>query len=155
MTTQPPAAPRGNPPNRDTLAQRLGERMPLWNEIRETVVEIGAKWQWAYSEATQTWSYRSYQEGDRFFASMSFKDGGFEVSLNLKADEWAGVTPSSPDEAARLEALRAQATAKGEDPAWLHLSIDSAADLPLLAKLLVTRARRVQKPRRKVVKKRR
>lgn len=154
MTTQPPASPRGNPPNRDTLAERLGERLALWNEVRETVVEIGATWKWAYSEATHTWSYRSYQEGDRFFAALSLTDDGFEVSLNLRADEWDGLVASSPEEQSRLDALRGQAAAKGEDPAWLHVPVTTSADLPLLAKLLVARARRVQKPRLKGAKKR-
>ncbi|HEY9855591.1 MAG TPA: DUF3788 family protein [Stenomitos sp.] len=154
MSEQPTTAPRGNPPNRDLLAQRLGERLALWNEIRETVVEIGATWKWAYSEATHAWNYRSYLAGDRFFAAMTLTDGGFEVSLNVKTDEWAAVTAGSADEQAQLDTLKSQALAKGEDPAWIHLPVTSAADLPLLAKLLVARARRPQKPRLKGSKKR-
>lgn len=149
MTLPSDAAPRGNPPNRDTLAERLGDRLALWNEVRETVVEIGATWKWAFSEATHAWNYRSYLEGDRFFAAMTLTDGGFEVSLNLKADEWQGLAAGSPEEAARLEALHQEALAKGEDPAWVHLPVTGQADLALLARLLVARARRVQKPRLK------
>lgn len=154
MTVPSNAAPRGNPPNRDQLAERLGERLALWNEVRETVVEIGATWKWAYSDATHTWNYRSYLVGDRFFAAMTLTEGGFEVSLNLKADEWEGITASSPEEEAQLSDLRSKAIAKGEDPAWLHVPVTGSATLALLAKLLVARARRVQKPRLKGSKKR-
>lgn len=154
MEPQSPAAPRGNPPNRDQLAERLKDALPLWNEVRETVLEIGATWKWAYSDTTRTWSYRSCLSGDRFFASLTPTDGGFEVSLNLKADEWAGVTASSPAEEAQLAALRGQAEGKADELAWLHVPVTGAADLPLLAKILVARARRVQKPRMKAGKKR-
>lgn len=154
MTTPSDAAARGNPPNRERLAEHLGDRLALWNEVRETVVEIGGTWKWAYSEATHTWNYRSYLAGERFFAALTLKDSTFEVSLNLKADEWDGVTASSPDEQRRIEAMRQEAAAKGEDPAWIHMPVTSAADLALLAKILVARARRVQKPRLKKTKQR-
>lgn len=154
MDPQSPAAPRGNPPNRDQLTERLKDAFPLWNEVRETVVEIGATWKWAFSDTTRTWSYRSYLSGDRFFASLTPTDGAFEVSLNLKADEWAAVKASSPAEQAQLEALRSQAAGEADELAWIHVRVTSASDLPLLAKILVSRARRVQKPRMKAGKKR-
>jgi len=142
---------RGNPPNREQLAERLGDHLDLWNEIRETVIEIGASWKWAWSEATRVWSYRSYQEGDRFFVAMTLTDEGFEVSLNLKTEEWENIVAGSPEERAKLAGLRT--AAQGEEPAWLHVPVREASDLPLLANILVARARRAQKPRLKKARK--
>ena len=152
--TESTTAPKGRPPNRDQLAEILGDRLEGWNALRETVVDMGATWKWVYSDATGTWTYRSYQEGDRFFASLSLNDGGFELSLNLKADEWAAVTPENPAEAALMERLKAQAEASGQDPAWLHVPVTGPEALTLLTQMLVVRARRVQKPRLKAKKKR-
>lgn len=155
MNKQPEASFRGNPPKREQLAELLKDHLAQWNEVRETVIEIGATWKWAYSEATNTWTYRSYLPGDRFFASLTLKDDGFEVSTNLKADEWAAITPATPADAALLETLRTKALATGDDPAWVHVAVTGKEALPLLAQLLVTRARRPQKPRLKAGKKRR
>ncbi|MNX68319.1 hypothetical protein D3C86_994900 [compost metagenome] len=155
MNKQPESSFRGNPPKREQLAELLKDHLAQWNEVRETVAEIGATWKWAFSEATNTWTYRSYLPGDRFFASLTLKDEGFEVSTNLKADEWDAVTPTSPEEAALLESLRAKALASGDDPAWLHVAVTGKETLPLLAQILVVRARRPQKPRLKAGKKRR
>jgi len=152
--TEPTSAPKGRPPNRDQLAERLGDRLEGWNALRETVVDMGATWKWVYSESTATWTYRSYLEGDRFFASLSLTEDGFELSLNLKADEWAAITPEGPAETALLERLKAQADAAGQDPAWLHVPVTGPEALSLLTKILVVRARRVQKPRLKAKKKR-
>ena len=143
---------RGNPPNRDQLAERLGDRLALWNEVRETVIEIGATWKWAWSEATRVWSYRSYQEGDRFFVAMTLTEQGFEVSLNLRTEEWEGIVASSPEEQVAIDRLRG--SAQGDEPAWLHVPVREASDLPLLARILVARARRAQKPRLKGSRKR-
>lgn len=153
MTYQHQAAARGNPPNRDQLAEFLKDRLPLWNEVRETVKEIGADWKWAYSEATGSWSYRSYLPGDRFFASLMLADDGFEVSLNLKSDEWQAIVASSREEQARLDLLRSKMRGSENEPAWIHLPVTDSSALPLLATILVTRARRIQKPRLKASKK--
>lgn len=153
MTDPSPTTPKGKPPNREQLAERLGDRLDWWNAIRETVTEIGATWRWVYSDATGAWSYRSYLPGDRFFAALSLTDGAFEVSLNLKADEWEAVSAASPEEQALLERLKASALASGDDPAWLHVPVNAPSDMDLLAKILVARARRVQKPRLKPAKK--
>ncbi|HEY9899096.1 MAG TPA: DUF3788 family protein [Pantanalinema sp.] len=155
MNKQPEASFRGNPPNREQLAELLKDHLAQWNEVRETVIEIGATWKWAFSEATHTWSYRSYLPGDRFFAALTPKGDSFEVSTNLKADEWAAIIPTTPEDAALLESLRAKALETGDDPAWIHVSVTGKQALPLLAQVLVTRARRVQKPRLKAGKKRR
>lgn len=152
MTDQPTLPTRGNPPNREQLANRLGDRSVLWNEVRETIAEIGAVWKWVYGDATRTWSYRSHQEGNRFFASMTLTDDGFEVSFNLKATELAAITPLTPEEAKHLATLRDKASS--EDPAWIHYPVKEQSDLSLLAKLLVARAQRIQKPRLKPGKKR-
>lgn len=152
MTDLSPVPSRGNPPNREQLANRLGDRLTLWNEVRETIVEIGAAWKWVYTDAAQTWSYRSYLAGDRFFASLTLTDDGFEVSFNLKAEELSAITPSTPEEGNRLASIRDLTSV--EDPAWVHYSVKEAGDLSLLAQLLVSRARRVQKPRLKPGKKR-
>lgn len=145
---------RGRPPNREALSEALGERMSAWNAFRETVVDIGATWKWAYSEANGSWSYRSYQPGDRFFAALSLVGGGMELSLNMKADEWAALTPGNPEEAALLERLKTAAMATGQDPAWIHVPLADETALALVAKILVVRARRPQAPRLKKGKKR-
>ncbi|GEM_PF-1101140 len=150
----PEAAPKGRPPNVDQLEARLGTQMVAWNAIRETVVAIGATWRWVHSDATGSWSYRSYLSGDRFFAALSLTDAGFEVSLNMKAEEWPGITAEGPDESALLERLQSAALATGQDPAWVHVPISDGPALALLTKILVVRARRVQKPRLKHKKKR-
>lgn len=154
MTEPSPDLPKGRPPNRDQLAERLGERMAWWDEVRETVLEIGATWKWAYSDATASWNYRSYLPGDRFFVALSLTDGGFEVSLNLKTEEWEALSAESPAEATLLESVKAKAAASGDDPAWVHVPVQNRTALALLAKMLVIRAKRVQKPRLKRQKKR-
>jgi hypothetical protein len=154
MTESIPVPSRGRPPNRDQLAEHLGDRLAFWNAIRETVVDIGATWKWVYSDATGTWSHRSYLSGDRFFASLSLVEGGFEISLNLKADEWPAVTPETPAEQALFERLMTAATSTGQDPAWVHVPVSDPSALSLITKLLVIRARRVQPPRLKKSKKR-
>jgi hypothetical protein len=154
MTDSNPAPTRGLPPNRERLAQALGDRLDDWNALRETVIEIGATWKWAFSEATGAWSYRSYLSGDRFFVALSLIDGGFEVSLNLKADEWDAISAATPEERALFDRLKATALASDQDPAWVHVPASDPAAMSLLAKMLVVRARRVQKPRLKSKKKR-
>ncbi len=154
MTDSKPAPTRGLPPNRERLAEALGDRLNDWNALRETVIEFGATWKWAHSEATGAWSYRSYLSGDRFFVALSLIDGGFEVSLNLKADEWDAVMPETPEERALFDRLKVAALASGQDPAWIHVPASESAAMSLLAKMLVVRARRVQKPRLKTKKKR-
>ena len=154
MTEPTLSTPKGRPPNREQLAETLGDRLTWWNAIRETILEMGATWKWGYSEASQTWSYRSYQEGDRFFVALSLQDGGFEVSLNLKADEWPAIIPESSQEAETLGRLKAAAQESGQEPAWIHVSVSEPEVLGLLTKIFVVRARRVQKPRLKTKKKR-
>lgn len=154
-----PNPARGNPPNRERLAELLGETMPWWNDLRSLAIEMGATWKWAYSENTGSWNYRSYLEGDRFFATLTpiedqekGEKKGFEASLNLKQEEWNAVSPT-PEENPTFEALRAKALESGDDPAWLHVPVKDAAALSLLVKLFVARGQRVQKPRRKPGKK--
>lgn len=154
MTENTPQPTRGRPPNREALAERLGDRMSAWNAIRDTVADIGATWKWAFSEASGTWTYRSYQTGDRFFAALSLVETGIEISLNMKADEWAAITPGTPEEAALLGRLQAAAAATGQDPAWIHVPVSDETALALIAKILVVRARRPQPPRLKKAKKR-
>ncbi|HBN07468.1 MAG TPA: hypothetical protein DD435_02090 [Cyanobacteria bacterium UBA8530] len=144
---------RGNPPNLDQLANLLKDQLPRWNEVRQTAVEIGATWKWVYSESREEWSLRSYLAGDRFFAALTLTDGGFEVSFNLKKDEWEAVKASNPKEEAILSDLRERALESEEDPAWIHMPISNGSALALLTKILVVRAGRVQKPRLKEKKK--
>lgn len=144
-----PTSPRGTPPNQKQLARDLGPRLALWDGAVEMVKQFGATWRWAHSEATGSWSYRAYLPGDRFFVSLSLPEGRLEASLNLKADEWDAVTGEGADERARLAELQARATDSGEDPAWIHFVLTDEACLPVLAKLLFARARRVQAPRAK------
>jgi hypothetical protein len=152
--TEPTTNPKGRPPNREQLTEILGDRLEWWNAIRETIMTMGATWKWAYSEPTATWSYRSYQEGDRFFVALTPAPGGFEVSLNLKAEEWPAITAENPHEGELLARLKAEALASGQDPAWLHVPVTGPDALTLLTKIFVVRARRVQKPRLKAKKKR-
>jgi hypothetical protein len=113
------------------------------------VVEFGAVWRWAHSEATHSWSYRAYLPGDRFFTALSLTETGFELSLNLKAEEWAWVAGTGRAEQEMLDALQAKAEASGEEPAWLHVPVESEGTLGVIAKLLFARGRRVQAPRNK------
>jgi len=77
-------------------------------------------------------------------------EGQFELSLNLKGEEWAWVPNGETEpERAFLEGLEAKARASGEDPAWLHVAVNESGQLPAIAKLLFARARRVQPPRGK------
>lgn len=154
MTEPTLSSPKGRPPNREQLAELLGDRLEWWNAVRENILEMGATWKWAYSEASLSWSYRSYLSGDRFFVALSLQDGGFEVSLNLKADEWPAIVAETPKEAATLDRLKAAAQESGQDPAWVHVSVSEPEILGLLTKIFVVRARRVQKPRLKTKKKR-
>lgn len=154
MTDPTLSSPKGRPPNREQLAETLGDRLAWWNAIRETILEMGATWKWAYSDATGAWSYRSYLSGDRFFVALSLAAPGFEVSLNLKADEWPAIALETPQEAETVNKLKADALASGQDPAWVHVAVNDPEILGLLTKIFVVRARRVQKPRLKTKKKR-
>lgn len=147
MTDQPTF--RGTPPNTKQLKQQLGEKLALWEATIAMVIEFGAVWRWAHSEATNSWTYRSYLPGERFFASLSLVEGGFELSLNLRDEEWEWVAAAGKDETEYLDALHAQAQATGENPAWLHIPMESEDRLPAIAKLLFARGRRVQAPRGK------
>jgi len=154
MTDPTTSSPKGRPPNREQLGEILGDRLAWWNAIRETILEMGATWKWAHSEATGAWSYRSYLAGDRFFVALSLSEPGFEVSLNLKADEWDAIALETPQEAETLKALKEEALASGQDPAWIHVPVTEPEIMGLLTKIFVVRARRVQKPRLKTKKKR-
>jgi hypothetical protein len=147
MTDQPTF--RGTPPNTKQLKAALGPRLALWEATIAMVVEFGAVWRWAHSEATHSWSYRAYLPGERFFVAISLVGDGFELSLNLKTEEWEWVAGSGKEETEFLDALHAQATASGENPAWLHIPMTTEDRLPAIAKLLFARGRRVQAPRGK------
>lgn len=140
---------RGTPPSDKQLAKQLGPRLEVWKSVVALIKEFEANWRWAHSEATGTWSYRAYLPGDRFFVSLSFTEGGFELSVNVRAEEWDWLPPTNAAENAFLDPLRAKATASGEDPAWLHIPVSSQDELPAIAKLLVARGRRIQAPRAK------
>lgn len=142
-------APRGTPPNAKQLSQQLGPRLALWDQVIFMGKEFGATWRWAHSEKTDSWTQRAYLPGERFFAALSLVESGFEVSLNLKSDEWDFIATPDPAEQAFLDGLRSKATASGDDPAWLHVRVDRESDLPAIAKLLMARSRRVQPPRSK------
>lgn len=148
MTTEPPT-PRGTPPSTKELGRTLGPKTALWEGVIEMVKEFGATWRWMHSEATNTWSYRAYLPGDRFFAALSLVPEGIEASLNLKPDEWDYVGAETTAEHDLFDALKAKALASGDDPAWLHVPIVDQASLPALARLLFARGRRVQAPRTK------
>ena len=147
MTETPPL--RGTPPSTKDLGRTLGPRIALWEGVVEMGKEFGATWRWMHSEATNTWSYRAYLPGDRFFAALSLVPAGIEASLNLKPDEWAYVGGETAEEHDLFEALKAKADASGDDPAWLHVPIETSASLQALARLLFARGRRVQAPRTK------
>jgi len=143
---------RGNPPNRDKLSRMLAGCLETWNGVRETVLDLDATWKWAYSEATESWNYRAYQEGERFLVAMTPAEGSFEVSLNLRAGELTSVEAGNPSEALVLDRLREGLG--GHVDGWVHLPVASSAELPLVLRLLATRARRVQKPRSRGARKR-
>lgn len=148
--TPSPSPFRGTPPNRKQLTQALGNtRLALWDAAVAMAPEFGGVWRWAHSEATNAWTYRAYLPGDRFFMALSLVEDGFEASLNLKTEEWDWVGGAGAKEHELLEALRDQAAASGDNPAWLHLPMNDQAALPALAKLLFARGRRVQAPRGK------
>lgn len=151
-TNKTHSSARGTPPNRRQLAEYLKENASRWEAVRETALDFGATWKWAYSDKTEKWSCRAYLPGDRFFASLTLTDAGFEVSLNLKAEEWALMPPATPQQAEKIEALRESALASGEDPAWIHVPVSTDDDLAIVAALFVARGRRVQKPRLKPAK---
>lgn len=136
---------RGNPPNRDTLATMLAGCLEAWQGVRETVLDLDAKWRWAYSDSTGRWNYRAYQEGERFLVALTPAEGAFEVSLNLRASELDAVEAGTPAEEAALVRLRESLS--GQTDGWVHLPVASPAGLPLVLRLIATRARRVQKPR--------
>ena len=144
-----PTTPRGTPPNDKQLAKDLGPRKALWDAIADMVKEFGAIWRWVHSEAQDAWTFRSYLPGERFFCAITMIEGGLEVSLNLKAEEWEAIDGSTAAERETLAALQAKALASGDEPAWLHVPMKSAADLPVLAKVLFARGRRVQPAREK------
>ena len=147
MTEQ--AETRGTPPSEKDLGRELGARKALWDAVVTMVKEFGATWKWMHSEALNTWSFRAYQPGDRFFVSLSRVDDGFELSFNMKAEEWDWVAAGTPREQAMHAALREKALASGDEPAWLHVAITEEAQLPAMSQLLFARARRVQAPRGK------
>ncbi len=147
MTETP--TPRGTPPSTKELGRSLGPKVALWDGVVEMGKEFGATWRWMHSEATNTWSYRAYLPGDRFFAALSLTPEGLEASLNLKTEEWDYVSGETPEERVLFDDLRARATASGDDPAWLHVPIESSASLSALARLLFARGRRIQAPRSK------
>ncbi|HEY9765246.1 MAG TPA: DUF3788 family protein [Chroococcales cyanobacterium] len=143
----PPTGPHGNPPTQGKLAERLKDHLSLWNDVVLTATDTGATWRWMYSEKIDTWSYRAYLPGDRFFAALSLTDSGFEVSLNLKSEEWDSLYLGTPLMEAKIATLRAKADESGDDPAWIHLSITGRSDLPMIASLFAARARRIQPPK--------
>jgi hypothetical protein len=147
MTDTP--AFRGTPPNAKALKQKLGDRLALWEATIAMVIEFGAVWRWAHSEATNSWSYRAYLPGERFFTALSLTEDGFELSVNLKAEEWDWVTGTGRAEQEVLDALHEKAKATGEEPAWLHVPVTEEATLGVITKLLFARGRRVQAPRNK------
>jgi hypothetical protein len=144
-----PTTPRGTPPNQKQLGRDLGARVALWDAVVDMGKEFGAAWRWVHSEATGAWTLRAYLPGDRFFLALSLVDGAIEASLNLKAEEWDYVAGEGPTEGAYLDGLRDQALASGKEPAWLHVPIVDKASLPMLAKLLFARGRRIEQPRSK------
>lgn len=143
-----PIRPRGTPPSAKELAKELGPRAPLWDAVVSMVKEFDAIWKWAHSETTWTWGYRAYLPGERFFVGLSMQGDGLEASLNIKTEEWDTIVGDGQAERDALAVLQERALATGEDPAWLHVSLTSDAELPVLAKLLFARGRRVQQPRR-------
>lgn len=144
-----PTSPRGVPPNTKQLGRDLGPRMALWDAIADMVKEFGATWRWVHSEAQDAWTFRSYLPGERFFCALTAKPDLIEVSLNLKTEEWDAVVGGNAAERETLDRLKAIAVATGDEPAWLHVPMKVEGDLPVLAKVLFARGRRVQPPRDK------
>lgn len=136
-------------PTEAALKRELGPRHALWRMVVQTGLEFGARWRWAFSEASGSWTYRAYLPGERFFVALSHAQAPLEVSFNLKAEEWEWVPLGSAAEQDRLAALRAAALASGDEPAWIHFGVEREGDLPLLSKLLFARGKRVQPVRRK------
>lgn len=147
MTDTP--AYRGTPPSTKELAAQLGPRRALWDALVELVATFDSTWRWMHSEMTNSWSYRAYQPGDRFFVALSPSTDALELSLNMKAEEWDIIHTPDAAEQAFLEGLRDQAIATGKDPAWLHVKVTSQSQLPAIAKLLFARGKRLQAPRSK------
>lgn len=143
---------RGTPPNRRQLAEFLKENVSRWEAVRETALDFGVTWKWAYSDNTEKWSCRAYLPGDRFFAALTLTETGFEVSLNLKAEEWGIVPPVTPQQEAKIAGFREKALDSGDEPAWVHVPVSNDDDLAIVAALFVARGRRVQKPRLKPAK---
>lgn len=144
-----PTSFRGTPPAEKVLKDRLAEKLPYWNSLVETGRELDGIWRWMYSDATNTWSFRSYLPGDRFLMALSLTETGFEASLNLKAAEWEWITAADPDEQAHIDGLQAKAIKSGDEPAWIHVDIDGEAVLPMFAKLIFARSKRVQNTKAK------
>jgi hypothetical protein len=142
-------APRGTPPNTKQLLRALGDHLKRWDAVIAMGREFGATWRWMHSEQTGQWSYRSYLPGDRFFMALSLQEPAFEVSLNLKAEEWELIPGTTAAERAYLDALQEKALASGDEPAWVHALVTEEAQLPAIAKLLFARGRRIQPPRKK------
>lgn len=109
--------------------------------------ETGATWRWMHSDKLESWSFRAYLPGDRFFASLSLTEAGFEVSLNLKSEEWDALYLGTPQMEAKAAAVREKARASGDDPAWVHLPVTEQSDILLVASLFAARARRIQLPK--------
>ena len=144
------AAPRGTPPNDKQIAKQLGpDRLALWESVLAVIKEFGATLRWMHSESTGSWSYRSYLSGDRFFTTLSLTDGGFELSVNLKPEEWEYIGPVGQAARSKLDELQRGALASGDDPAWVHVPVESETDIHVVSQLLLARGRRVQAPRTK------
>lgn len=132
------------PPSPKKLAEHLKNKLPLWNEVCLMATETGTSLRWMYSEKSGKWSYRADQPGNRYFATLSFNDSGFEVSLNLRSEEWDYIYVDNAQMEAKIADLRANAEKSGDDPAWIHLPVNEQADIPLVARLFAARARRLQ-----------
>lgn len=141
--------PHGDHPTPRALETQLKERKSYWDEVCRMATETGATWRWMFSEKLGSWSFRAYLPGDRFFAALSLTEDGFEVSLNLKADEWDALYLGTPQMEAKAAAVREKALASGDDPAWVHLPVTEQRDILLVASLFAARARRIQPPKRR------
>lgn len=111
--------------------------------------ETNATWRWMYSEKADKWSYRAYLAGDRLFAILTIQPEGFEVSLNLKPEEWDYIYVDDAEMEAKIAVLKEKALSSGDDPAWIHLPVENKRDIPLVARLFAARARRFQPPKQK------
>ena len=146
-----PTTPRGTPPNVKQLARDLGPRLALWDAIAAMVKEFGATWRWVHSEQQNTWTFRSYLPGERFFCAISPVDGGLEVSLNIKAEEWDAIDGSNAAErvtwvksARKVDTLEyvpstaftSSSTVAGSGCSWAVAEVDN----PAKARLTVRRA---------------